>query len=297
MQIICFCCLSFEKTCILFQVANLKGGFRKVLISEGLLEPRAIVLDPFSGFMFWSDWGQKPHIGRANMDGSDAKVIIDANLGWPNALAVSYETNEIFYGDAKEDYIAVANFDGTNVRKILSRENTPKARIHHIFALSVFEDYIYWTDWETKSIERCHKYSGEKASTLMTSIHRPMDLVVYHPLRQPVMDPLKNPCYNNGGCKALCLLNSINNTLTKICDCPENFVLSADGLSCDPDCSSSQILCSNTLKCIPFWWRCDGQDDCGDAEDEPDTCPPFNCTPGKKISTIPYITLEPIGQS
>jgi len=25
--------------------------------------------------------------------------------GWPNALAISYETNEVFWADAREDYI------------------------------------------------------------------------------------------------------------------------------------------------------------------------------------------------
>ncbi len=30
----------------------------------------------------------------------------------------------------------------------------------HIFAITVFEDYIYWTDWEHSSIRRAHKYTG-----------------------------------------------------------------------------------------------------------------------------------------
>jgi hypothetical protein len=56
--------------------------------------------------------------------------------------------------------------------------------LHHIFALTVLEDYLYWTDWETKSVERCHKYNGTDCSTLTTTVHRPMDIHVYHPLRQ-----------------------------------------------------------------------------------------------------------------
>ena len=77
--------------------------------------------DPANGWMFWSDWGDKPHIGRANMDGSDSQIILEDNLGWPNAIAISYDTQELFFGDAREDYIAVSNLDGSNVRTILSR--------------------------------------------------------------------------------------------------------------------------------------------------------------------------------
>lgn len=53
-----------------------------------------------------------------------------------------------------------------------------------MFAVAVFEDYIYWTDWETKTVERCHKYTGHDCKTMTTTIHRPMDIHVYHPYRQ-----------------------------------------------------------------------------------------------------------------
>lgn len=57
--------------------------------------------------------------------------------------------------------------------------------IPHIFALTLFEDYVYWTDWETKSINRAHKTTGTNKTLLTSTLHRPMDLHVFHALRQP----------------------------------------------------------------------------------------------------------------
>ncbi|KAI9558491.1 hypothetical protein GHT06_015278 [Daphnia sinensis] len=258
------------------EVSKLDGRFRKILLHEGLQEPRAIALDPSQGYLYWTDWGDKAHIGKVGLDGSQPRVIVNTSLGWPNALAISYETNEVFWADAREDYIAVADLEGRNPRIVLSRGENINARLHHIFALTVFEDSIYWTDWETKSVEKCHKYNGGDRETIITTIHRPMDIQVYHPLRQRPLE--KNPCENNGNCTTLCLLKPGGGSQ---CACPENFVLASDGVSCLNNCSSSQFVCATTYKCIPFWWKCDTQDDCGDRSDEPADCPAFTCMPGQ----------------
>ena len=162
------------------EVSDLNGHFRRILISNGLTEPRAIAIDPFQGFLYWSDWGNTPHIGKAGMDGSNPRTIISEHLGWPNAIAIDYATKQLFFGDARQDYIAVCDLEGQNIRTVISRGLNPYIRLHHIFALTVFEDYIYWSDWETRTIERCHKYTGKNNITITTSIHRPMDLQVFY---------------------------------------------------------------------------------------------------------------------
>lgn len=109
---------------------------------------------------------------------NEKKIYLLKKTGWPNALAISYETSELFWADAREDYIAVADLEGRRPRVVLSRGDNTAARLHHIFAMTVFEDFIYWTDWETKSIEKCHKYRGDQRETILTTIHRPMDIQV-----------------------------------------------------------------------------------------------------------------------
>ena len=165
------------------EISTLSGKYSKVLIRKNLEEPRAIALDPQSGYMYWSDWGTNVHIGRAGMDGSSPKMIISQNLGWPNALTISYETNELFWADAREDYIAMSDLDGKHVRIIISRKKNPDIKLHHVFSIAIWEDYLFWTDWETRAIEKCHKYHGNNCTTLTTFVHRPMDLRVYHPFR------------------------------------------------------------------------------------------------------------------
>lgn len=268
------------------EVSKDSGRYRKVLIDEKLDEPRAIVLDPYRRYMYWSDWGKLPHICRAGMDGSDTQIIVTGNLGWPNALTISFETNELFFGDAKEDFIAVCDLDGNNRKIVAHRKLNPGMNLHHIFSIAVWEDRVYFSDWESKSIEYCDKYTGKNCATLIKTIHRPMDLRVFHPIRQrrlrtsssieqfehllkrkydsKLMDlPYKkklefanakeNICAT-ANCSALCLL-SPKSPYYK-CECPDNFYLDHDHKSCIANCTSSQFLCKKTMKCIPFFWKC-----------------------------------------
>lgn len=48
------------------------------------------------------------------------------------------------------------NADGTG-RRVLVEDKLP-----HIFGFTLLGDYIYWTDWQRRSIERVHKRTAER---------------------------------------------------------------------------------------------------------------------------------------
>ncbi|XP_055345561.1 prolow-density lipoprotein receptor-related protein 1-like [Paramacrobiotus metropolitanus] len=276
------------------EVSNFDGGWRKILLKEGLHEPRALVVDPHHGYLYWSDWGTNAHIGKMAMDGGSPpfRLILDrTELFWPNALTIDYVTNTLFWADAHLDYIAMADLNLQNRRRIRSnsQSQTPTERLGHVFAMSVFEDFLYWTDWESKQIHRAHKFTGRNMTVLVSaSSHRPMDLQVFHPFRQAALAFGPNPCAKGGGCSNLCLLkptNSSQRPVGKVCACPESFALQRDMKTCAANCSQAQFVCLQTFKCIPKWWVCDGQDDCGDGSDEQvngfNCGDRFGCTPGE----------------
>lgn len=44
--------------------------------------------------------------------------------------------------------------DGSDRRELIGDN------LNHIFGLSLLGDYLYWTDWQTRSLSRVHKITG-----------------------------------------------------------------------------------------------------------------------------------------
>ncbi|XP_048480934.1 low-density lipoprotein receptor-related protein 4 [Plutella xylostella] len=204
------------------EVATLDGSQRAVLAANDLDKPRAIAVHPGDALVFWTDWGPNPKIERADMDGNKRKSVIVDQIFWPNGLTIDYMDSRIYWADAKHHVIERATFDGRD-RKRITNKGLP-----HPFALTLFEDAIYWTDWHTKSISTVNKKTGMGIQTVHVDLNVPMDIHSYHPLRQ--LKTYKNRCgSNNGGCSHLCLPNSSAHS----CRCPVGFNLHANGRTCE----------------------------------------------------------------
>lgn len=191
----------------MIEVSWLDGQYRKTLIKENLDQPRAIAVHPRKGLMYWTDWGAHPKIEKAYMDGSNRKTIISSHLGFPNGLSIDYVANRLYWVDAKLDKVETSTLNGNN--KVTLIQNVP-----HPFGLTVFGDFIYWTDWQTQRIERADKHFGHNVQVIKQFFEGLMDIEVVSPYKQTGT----NKCSEkNGGCTHLCLATPGGKT----CQCPD----------------------------------------------------------------------------
>uniref|UniRef100_A0A8C6YKS8 EGF-like domain-containing protein n=1 Tax=Nothoprocta perdicaria TaxID=30464 RepID=A0A8C6YKS8_NOTPE len=188
------------------EVARLNGSFRYVVISQGLDKPRAITV-----YLFWTEWGQYPRIERSRLDGTERMVLVNVSISWPNGISVDYE---LYWCDARTDKIERIDLESGENREVVLASNNMD-----MFSVSVFEDYIYWSD----------RYGADNATesvSLRTGIGVQLkDIKVFNRARQKGT----NVCArNNGGCQQLCLFRG---GAQRTCACAHG-LLAEDGAAC-----------------------------------------------------------------
>ena len=61
-------------------VSSYDGRNQIILLYLNLERLRAVAVSPKAGYVFWSDWGTDPHIGRASMDGSQQMFLLQSKF-------------------------------------------------------------------------------------------------------------------------------------------------------------------------------------------------------------------------
>ncbi|XP_033115105.1 low-density lipoprotein receptor-related protein 2-like [Anneissia japonica] len=226
------------------RVVDLDSLLEVTLVAGNLSEPRAIVVHPGIGYFFWTDWGTGV-ISKAGMDGSNRQTIVNG-LGWPNGLTIDYPASTLYWVDAKLDILQVSDFNGDNVQTIYS--SAPL--INHPFAITVFEDVLYWTDWSIHGIVSANKFDPKStaAEHFAGSLRTPMGLTIVHPLRQPEFENVCGNCSEN----SICLPTPVNTSLSPfVCGC-------ADGEKCEDTvidlCEENNGGCAD--KCVDSTCQC-----------------------------------------
>lgn len=134
--------------------------YRRTLL-KNLKRPRAIVVHPNKGYIFFSEWDRPANISRAASDGNNLTVFKNLTLGWPNGLSIDFEQDRLYWCDALLDHVQHSNLDGTDVKTVNSR------LIRHPFSIVIHKNFMYITDWRLDAIIKLHKLTGENEETLI----------------------------------------------------------------------------------------------------------------------------------
>lgn len=206
------------------EVSRLDGSSRRVLVWKDLTNPSSLTVDPAAGFIYWSVWSDVLMIEKAALDGSGRSPFV-TDVGKTNSLTIDFNERRLYWADIDKQSISFASLSPSTppeklTKTVISLESS------QLFGLTLFKNFVYWTDAKGRTIERADKDTGLSRFVIQSNIDDVVDILVYHQSRQIGT----NPCsVDNGGCPHLCLFVS-----GKVrCSCPSHmFPSSADPKEC-----------------------------------------------------------------
>ncbi|XP_069782270.1 pro-epidermal growth factor isoform X2 [Narcine bancroftii] len=227
------------------ELSDLHGKKSKVLL-KGLNVPTVMAVDPEEGYIFWASEGSVPRIHRANLNATrDIPIVktkttvksltvdlVDKRLFWVQSHAVNTSSS-----------IRSCDYTGGSAQII-------KQSIHHRpFGMSLFAEYIYYSDWKTSTIRRANKYTGKDMVVIspIRSFMPPADLKIVHPLHQPATE---SEYYTGSICKEI--------LEGKCYKCQDGYVLSDDQNSCKDvnECAFWNHGCTLGCENVPGSYHC-----------------------------------------
>ncbi|ATF84164.1 hypothetical protein KTD28_13845 [Burkholderia gladioli] len=149
-------------------IALLSDGSHEAIVTDLSFTPDGIKVDAENGVIYWSNMGSGVHlidsdpaagavppndgtIERANLDGSDHRVLVASGLaGTPKELALDIEGGLIYWCDREGMRVMRARLDGSEVTVLVKTgefpADTADAKRHCVgIALDKPNGHLYWT--------------------------------------------------------------------------------------------------------------------------------------------------------
>uniref|UniRef100_A0A3P9JHF7 Uncharacterized protein n=1 Tax=Oryzias latipes TaxID=8090 RepID=A0A3P9JHF7_ORYLA len=134
-------------------VATADGSHRKTLFHQDLSKPRAIVVDPHSNFLYWTDWGNPAKIEKGGLNGGGRSALVTDSIVWPNGITLDLLNQRLYWVDSKLHTLSSVDVQGGGRRTLIIDEH----KLAHPLGLPVFKVDVHC--WKPKSITNKVKIS------------------------------------------------------------------------------------------------------------------------------------------
>lgn len=133
-------------------------------------------------YLFWTDWGRMPYLAKISMDGDPdtRRMVVSSAIRFPNAVTIDYTRDYLYWADSYYHKIEKMHVNGGHRTYFLKKE-----LISHPFALTIYDHFIYWSDWRLQGIFRVSSNEAKHDSIVKKPVLHPMSLVVFDKKRQP----------------------------------------------------------------------------------------------------------------
>uniref|UniRef100_A0A3Q2XRQ0 Low density lipoprotein receptor a n=1 Tax=Hippocampus comes TaxID=109280 RepID=A0A3Q2XRQ0_HIPCM len=209
-------------------VVTAEGERRKTLFSQGLSKPRAIVVDPYSNFVYWTDWGNPAKIEKGGLNGGDRFALVTDSIVWPNGVTLDLLNQRLYWVDSKLHTLSSIDVQGGGRHTLIMDEH----KLSHPLALTVFEERVFWTDVGNNAIFSANRLTGQDIVPVAEHLSSPEDVILYHNLKQPAgIDWCQ---VHHSGCEFMCLgAPQVGRHPPKYtCVCPDNMTLASNMRRC-----------------------------------------------------------------
>uniref|UniRef100_A0A8C5YM83 Nidogen-2 n=1 Tax=Marmota marmota marmota TaxID=9994 RepID=A0A8C5YM83_MARMA len=151
------------------------GAEPETIINSGLISPEGLAIDHFRRTMYWTDSGLDK-IERANLDGSERKVLFHTDLVNPRAIAVDPIRGNLYWTDWNREApkIETSSLDGENRRILVNKD----IGLPNGLTFDPFSKLLCWADAGTKKLE-CTLPDGTGRRIVQNNLNYPFSIVSY----------------------------------------------------------------------------------------------------------------------